>query len=110
MKAPQDNKPGPVVKPLVMIVTFMALGIALLVTMDALGSGTTRIDWSWVLYGVGAVALFLVFTLRARSRRGQSEIIEPTEPEVERTDEDGPAEESIEDVRARIQRRKRGES
>jgi len=89
-----------------MIVAFMILAAALLIVMDALGSGTSPVDWSWVLYVGGAVALFAVLALRARNRSASSDKTDQTEPGQVQINGDEDTGENMDDVRRRIRQRK----
>ena len=108
MKTPQGRSLVAALKPLITIVAFTALGVALLVSMDALGSGTRPVNWSRLLYGAGATVLFLVLAFRARRKAPREDLTKPGETVFDRPDEDDDAELTMEQVRRRIQERKRG--
>jgi type VI protein secretion system component VasK len=107
MKILQEKKPTNAVRPILMLVGFIALAAVVLLTMDALGSGASPVNWSWVLYGAGALALFLVYTLRERKQSTHEEPSARQETEHPPNDDDEEASETLHDVRQRIQERKK---
>lgn len=93
-------------KPLLLIVVFMILAGVLLITMEALGSGTPRVDWSKVLYVAGALALFAVLALRARKRSASSGKTHPVDHEQGQAEEGEEKGEKLAHIRRRIRQRK----
>lgn len=106
MKIFQEKKPINALRPILMLVGFIALAAVVLLTMDALGSGSSPVNWSSVLYGAGALALFLVYTLRERKQSTHGEQRGETESEHQADDSDEEPSETLEDVRLRIQQKK----
>ncbi|MFH1117403.1 MAG: hypothetical protein V1792_26075 [Pseudomonadota bacterium] len=105
-RSSRDGKGVTVLKPLLMITVFMVLSATVLLMMEALGSGTSRTDWSWVFYVGGAVALFVVLTLRARRKgdlRDETGQVDLDELQTGHDEETG---EAPDDIRSRIRRRK----
>ncbi len=102
----QAKKWVAVLKPFVMITTFMILAAVVLIGMDALGSGSPPVDWSRLLYVGGALTLFAVYAYRSRNRSTSGEKNHQTGARgVEEEPEEDPGE-KLDDVRRRIRRRK----
>ncbi len=95
-----------VLKPLLMILVFMILAAALLIGMEALGSGTSPMDWSWVLYIGAGLVLFAIFAFRSRNRVPLSDKTDQVDPAQMQTGGDEETCGTLDEVRRRIRQRK----
>lgn len=91
-----------------LILALMGLAAAMLLVLGELDTGISPRGWTWVLYLVGCLVLFVVYIMKRRrvDAQGRAEYHEhQVRPDSDQSQE---SEANIMEIRRRIQERKKG--
>ena len=108
----EDNKtdesriPGPL-RLVLLIVALMGLATAMLLGLGALDTGISPRDWTWILYLVGCIVLFLVYTMKRRRADARGRAKHHDQQAQTTPDQSQKSESNMMEIRRRIQERKR---